>query len=425
MAMQPSRRTRFRRLRAEQLERRLMLAADAFMFQNPLDALDVNNDASVSTHDALVIINQLNGTSPLDTRQFVDTSGDNAFSPIDALQVIYDLNNRDELPLTLPDRVEILADRIGNFPQQVAAHWTEIAANMTDAMDQHRQVNDSLRIQLDEFLAFDTDNEIALRNRLEEISETKQAMDVYLEIQVSVLAENIASIDAGDGNHVFDFYDDFDWSTVDNPEAGMDQLMSEIELVGGSIELPPTGELDPAIEQLVEMFEQEGGVDAVEQDQTASAVEEWYLNEGDIGDLLDSLDDGAQQASSDFGDLVDQYFGDEEVFVEYIEEVTDNLVIGDLVQSHVVGGEVEGDIPYVINDGTETWELVIGDDAELQGLIESYAGQSVLVDGDPVTTLEGVLDVSSIVRAQDLSDLASDLAWVDVRLANILMGLLD
>jgi len=424
MAMQPSRRTRFRRLRAEQLERRLMLAADAFMFQNPLDALDVNNDASVSTHDALVIIDQLNGASPLDTRQFVDTSGDNAFSPIDALQVIYDLNNRDELPLTLPDRVEILADRIGNFPQQVAAHWTEIAANMTDAMDQHRQVNDSLRTQLDEFLAFDTDNEVALRNRLEEISQTKQAMDVYLEIQVSVLAENIASIDAGDGNHVFDFYDDFDWSTVDNPEAGMDQLMSEIELVGGSIELPPTGELDPAIEQLVEMFEQEG-VDAVEQDQTASAVEEWYLNEGDIGDLLDSLDDGAQQASSDFGDLVDQYFGDEEVFVEYIEEVTDNLVIGDLIQSHVVGGEVEGDIPYVVNDGTETWELVIGDDAELQGLIESYAGQSVLVDGDPVTTLEGVLDVSSIVRAQDLSDLASDLAWVDVRLANILLGLLD
>lgn len=424
MAMELSRRTRFRRLRAEQLERRLMLAADAFMFQNPLDALDVNNDASVSTHDALVIIDQLNGASPLDTRQFVDTSGDNAFSPIDALQVIYDLNNRDELPLTLPDRVQILADRISDFPQQVAAHWTEIAANVTDAMDQHRQVNDSLRAQLDEFLAFDTNNEDALRNRLEEISQTKQATDVYLETQVSILAENITSIDAGDGNHVFDFYDDFDWSTVDNPEAGMDQLMDEIELVGGSIELPSAGELDPAIEQLVEMFDQEG-VDAVEQDQAASAVEEWYLNEGDIGDLLDSLDDGAQQASSDFGDLVDQYFGDEEVFVEYIEEVTDDLVIGDLVQSHVVGGEVEGDIPYVINDGTESWELVIGGDAELQGLVESYAGQSVLVDGDPVTTLEGVLDVSSIVRAQDLSDLASDLAWVDVRLANILMGLLD
>jgi len=286
----------------------------------------------------------------------------------------------------------------------VAAHWTDVAANVTHAMDQHRQVNDSLRIQLDEFLAFDTDNLDALRNRLEEISRTKQAADVYLETQMVALSDSIASIDGGG--------------------TPMDQLMEEIAVVGGSIELPSAGELDPAVEQLVEMFEQEG-VDAVEQDQTTSAVEEWYLNEGDIGDLLDSLDDGAQQASSDFGDLVDQYFGDEEVFVEYIEEVTDNLVIGDLVQSHVVGGEVEGDIPYVINDGTETWELVIGDDAELQGLIESYAGQSVLVDGDPVTTLEGVLEVSSIVRAQDLSDLASDLAWVDVRLANILMGLLD
>jgi hypothetical protein len=401
-----------------------MLAADAFMFQNPLNALDVNNDAFVSTHDALVIIDQLNGASPLDARQFVDTSGDDAFSPIDALKVIYDINNRDELPLTLSDRVQILADRIGDFPQQVAAHWTDVAANVTHAMDQHRQVNDSLRIQLDEFLAFETDNEDALRNRLEEISQTKQAMDVYLETQVSILAENIASIDAGDGNVVFDFYDDFDWSTVDNPEAVMDQLMEEIEIVGGSIELPSAGELDPAVEQLVEMFEQEG-IDAVEQDQATSAVEEWYLNEGDIGDLLDSLDDGAQQASSDFGDLVDQYFGDEDVFVEYIEEVADDLVIGDLIAFQVIGGEGEGDIPYVVTDGTETWQLVIGGDAELQSLIESYAGQSVLVDGNPITTLDSVLDVSSIVRVEDLSNLASDLAWVDVRLANILLGLLD
>ena len=144
-----------------------------------------------------------------------------------------------------------------------------------------------------------------------------------------------------------------------------------------------------------------------------------------IGDLLDSLDDGAQQASSDFGELVDQYFGDEDVFVEYIEEVADDLVIGDLIAFQVIGGEGEGDIPYVVTDGTETWQLVIGGDAELQGLIESYAGESVLVDGDPITTLDNVLDVSSIVRVEDLSNLADDLAWVDVRLANILLGLLD
>ena len=50
---------------------------------------------------------------------------------------------------------------------------------------------------------------------------------------------------------------------------------------------------------------------------------------------------------------------------------------------------------------------------------------SVLVDGDPVTGLYGVLDVSSIVRVEDLSDLVSDLAWVDIRLAGILLGLLD
>ena len=121
MAMNHSRQTRYRRLRAEQLEHRLMLAADAFMFQNPLDAEDVNNDGAVSPHDALAVIDQLNSGLVENPQQFLDTSGDDLFSPIDALQVIQQLNNQDELPLTTVDRVEILADRIDQFPQQVAA----------------------------------------------------------------------------------------------------------------------------------------------------------------------------------------------------------------------------------------------------------------------------------------------------------------
>jgi len=79
----------------------------------------------------------------------------------------------------------------------------------------------------------------------------------------------------------------------------------------------------------------------------------------------------------------------------------------------------------VVNDGEETWQLVIGSDTELQSLIETYAGENVLVDGDSVTGSDDVLDVSSIVLSEDVRDLANNLAWVDARLANILLGLLD
>ena len=203
--------------------------------------------------------------------------------------------------------------------------------------------------------------------------------------------------------------------------------MEQIQVVATSIELPLAEELDPGVNQLVDMFEQQGTdiVDFIEEDQAASEVEQWYLNDGDIGDLLDSLDDNPQTASDDFGELVDQYFGDEQVFVEYIEDVADDLVIGDLISSPLVGVEGEGDIPFVVNDGEETWQLVIGGDTELQSLIETYAGENVLVDGDSVTGNEDVLDVSSMVLSEDVRDLASNLAWVDARLANILLGLLD
>ena len=437
MSMYSTRQTRYRRLRAEQLEHRLMLAADAFMFQNPLDALDVNNDSIVNPQDVLAVIDQLNGGQSAGTRQFSDTSGDNQVTPIDALGVIYQINNQDEIPLTAADRVEILVDRINEFPQQVAAHWASVTDNVTRAIEQHRQMNDALRAQLDEFLAFDSENREALDLRLEEIGYTKQAIDVYLETQVVGYSENIASInepgtpvdpgDPVDGNLDFDFYGDFDWGTVDNPEAGMDQLMEQIQLVGASIELPSVGELDPDVSQLVDMFEQSGIdlVDFVEQDQSASPVEQWYLNDGDIGDLLDSLDDDPQAASDDFGALVDQYFGDEQVFIEYLEDMADDLVIGDLIASPLAGAEGAGDIPYVVTDGEETWQLVIGNDVELQSLIESYAGENVLVDGDLVSGNDDVLDVISIVRTEVIRELANDLAWVDARLANILLGLLD
>lgn len=72
-------------------------------WHNPLKALDVNRDGSISPIDALLIINVLNqaGSRPLSATdstvaqaEYVDTSSDNFVSPIDALLIINDINSR-------------------------------------------------------------------------------------------------------------------------------------------------------------------------------------------------------------------------------------------------------------------------------------------------------------------------------------------
>ena len=82
-----------RRLRAEQLENRKLLAAD-IMCNHDMPS-DVNGDAFVTPVDALTVIKAL--TSPegegAASPGFVDVNADGVVSPVDALTVINDINN--------------------------------------------------------------------------------------------------------------------------------------------------------------------------------------------------------------------------------------------------------------------------------------------------------------------------------------------
>jgi hypothetical protein len=79
-----------------------------FPFHNRQQPLDVNNDGSLSPMDAIQVINQINATGSRNLRSegegesattssriYFDTNGDNMLSPIDALLVINGLNHRD------------------------------------------------------------------------------------------------------------------------------------------------------------------------------------------------------------------------------------------------------------------------------------------------------------------------------------------
>ncbi len=102
------RQSRDRNLRIESLESRLLLAAE---FRNPVDHLDVNNSGTITALDALVVINDIvrNGAGQLPVvrdprRAFIDTSGDNRNSGLDALRVINFLSRNRAPVRTLTDR---------------------------------------------------------------------------------------------------------------------------------------------------------------------------------------------------------------------------------------------------------------------------------------------------------------------------------
>jgi hypothetical protein len=74
------------------------------LWQNPVLAMDVNNNGNITGLDALIIINRLNtvGAGVLPAQPppapyfFYDVNGDNACTPLDALIIIHELNRRAE-----------------------------------------------------------------------------------------------------------------------------------------------------------------------------------------------------------------------------------------------------------------------------------------------------------------------------------------
>lgn len=75
-----------RRLRAEALESRQLLAAD--FFHNHFDPEDVNDDGRVSAIDALAVINSMNRQSRSDESLFTDVNADERQTAVDALMVV-------------------------------------------------------------------------------------------------------------------------------------------------------------------------------------------------------------------------------------------------------------------------------------------------------------------------------------------------
>jgi Dockerin type I domain len=109
-----------------------------FAWQNPLNRFDVNGDATISPVDALQVINELNnrvltiggafkppGSIPSSAFRFLDTNGSGSISPLDALLVINRLNQRGSGEGE--SAVTLLSDTTSLNAQSHAAHDAAMA----------------------------------------------------------------------------------------------------------------------------------------------------------------------------------------------------------------------------------------------------------------------------------------------------------
>lgn len=152
-----------RHLNYEALESRNLLAVA--LFQNPIDAWDVNGDGIRSPLDPLIVINYLNanGVSGINLEQgalpdhYVDVNGDGFVTAVDALMGINALTAASQQPLAEPEEAgevpDFITDAIlqatANAEHAPAGNIFEIAAHTYreiahSSLEVHQAINDQI-----------------------------------------------------------------------------------------------------------------------------------------------------------------------------------------------------------------------------------------------------------------------------------------
>ena len=188
---------RSRPLHVENLERRLMLAADVAAFQNPLDANDVNNDNYVTARDALIMINLINEPDSWGDKVggFIDTSGDQLFTNLDALHVINSLNAPETVPTGSAEKFEKLVQTLDTAPVALDGKLKDLADQLIATQEEIDRANDLMRAELDEFLQFSLEQQTALETRLDDIEANVDFSFKLMEQEIQETADAFANLD--------------------------------------------------------------------------------------------------------------------------------------------------------------------------------------------------------------------------------------
>ena len=431
--MKPNRRSyvntlRKTQLHIESLEQRRLLAADLLVFQNPVDHLDVNLDQYVSPVDALAIINQLNSTQTQQqtTGALLDTSGDHILAPNDALTVINGLNNSTETR----SQLEGLYTARDYFVEQFDALPSEardVVARFTMIVDQHESATDMIYQSLRNFSQYS----VAHINELEAFHEQLQAATFLnedrfqREVQtigneirhISVTSfGNTPSTESSDTEAPYEF----DPANYEDPGAAFPDLFEELDEGIDDIELPTYGDVIDNYDVIYQTYDESDYEieDYVNELINVNDYEDFVLNGGNLGDLLQDIEGGAEEGVTTIEEVVSPY-GLNIKFDDLINDAFNSAYVGELIYNNIsaIGGETTGSIIVLSQGGIVEVDFGIADD--LHRRASELNNQTVFIEGH-LEVVEGIeIPNRTIVQARtifgtpDLFSLQSAVETID------------
>ncbi len=463
---------RSRPLHVENLERRLMLAADVAAFQNPLDANDVNNDNYVTARDALIMINLINEPDSWGDKVggFIDASGDKLFTNLDALHVINSLNAPETVPTGNTEKFEKLVQTLDTAPVALDGKLKDLADQLIATQEEIDRANDLMRAELDEFLQFSLEQQAALETRLDDIESNVDFSFKLMEREIQETADAFASLDPAffeseefdsfftttevgqpvvpdpheheldEDPAMLDFLpEDFEWTDVDDLGNGLEALFTDLQEVVSESDMAAWDYDHSSLEDLFTSEEQSWLIeletvgttlgDFLTDQMETAAAEDWLLQGGDdVATLVDAMQADLANNEASFVDFVDEYFTEESGFLGLVDDLMDGCVNGEMhYGDHVaIGGETTGSIIEV--DENTLFELDLHDDPELLAAAEALHEQPVMVFGNlyKVEVVEiperTIMDVQMILPQQKITELTNKFQQLNLPLGSSLAG---
>jgi len=372
--------------------------------------------------DALHIINKLNGTGldSLKISAFYDTSGDGILAPGDALAVINDLNYPELSDDRFSDKIEIAADYLETNHDLIDQQLITFSEQIIGLNEKFQTVEDTIRAQLDLFLQFSIENTPALNTQLEKLEVAYHASEEFYyqefadfdfgAVQQHLDPDSDPSVQEADSGFEFD-------PSVEYSEEVFEEIVEELDELDDEYEIPDySGEYD-GYDSYIDTYDPNTTElnDYVLEQVTPDDYEQWVLDGGDFGDMLDDLDEDVFVGDVDIDDYVTDTFGDPAVAVNYMQSLIDHGFVGELFYADLsaIGGETTGS-GIELSDGSML-EIELHNDPLLVSLAEELDGQKVLIDGHitTVTAIEiperSVLNVVALVGEQTIRDVSASL----------------
>jgi hypothetical protein len=428
-------------LSVESLETRCLLAVDVFVFQNPVQAMDVTHDSYVTPADALAIINTLNGFDLFDGKvgAFLDTTGDETVAPNDVIGIINLLNGATNSELDAVDtEFEFAAEYCVEHFDDIPAGLKPVAQKFIDATNDFTNSKVLRDAALTSFLEFSLDNNTAIVARYEQLEVATGLIDKEYRQDLQEfgvgLTELVSTNYSSDPNAVDDYPEEYDFEpdAYDNVEDVFEELFNEIDDVVGEIEVPDYGDVIDNFDDVFQTY-----------DDTAFDLDDFvggflevddydvFVLEGhDFGELIDDIDN-SYDLGFDLDEFVTEQFSTPDELLNLLDGMLESAYIGELVFNDVaaIGGETTGS-NIILGDGSVV-EIDFGNDPKLLELADTYDNTIVLIEGVTELVLgveipnRTVIDVLALVGQSELDELELLLLADSTSIASTVFARLD